>query len=307
MKIFLVFILILNSCLVFGQISWAPIGAEWYYNYREGVQTSATGYYLLKSIKDTIIDSKECKVLSRTLVNSKGISFNDGQSVIYYNSLENKIFRYLFDNFYLLYDFTKTAGDTIVIKEPNSTISYDSIVTVVDSVGIETFPDNIQLKLLYVRSVEESKFNFGGKIIEKIGNLGFMFPFNSLACDAGCSLPLRCYNDDQVNFVSQEHDVVQVPCDFVYTDASLVKTADLSVYPNPFTNSFTIKNGIHGERILSIDLFDLYGKPILHEDHPLSKDHEINFCNYPVGLYYLKIKTGSKTFTFKLIKNNNIQ
>jgi hypothetical protein len=63
-----------------------------------------------------------------------------------------------------------------MIKEPYSASSYDSIVTVVDSVGIETLPNNIQLKSLYVRPVQLGSLVFEGKIIEKIGNLHFLFP-----------------------------------------------------------------------------------------------------------------------------------
>lgn len=302
------FILTITSCLTgFAQTEFAPIGAEWFYTYREGPVTPDMGYYLVKSIKDTTIDFKACKVLSHMLVNSKGISTKEGQSILYQDTKENKIYRYLYTNFYLLYDFTKAVGDTIVIKEPYSVSSYDSIITVVDSVGIETLPNNIHLKSYYARTVQGRKFDFEGKIIEKIGSLLFLFPFKQVFCDTGCPLPLRCYNDDKVNFVSHEPYVMQVPCDFVYTDASLVKTADLSVYPNPFTNSFTIKNGNHVERILSIDLFDIYGQPILHEDQLLNIDHEINLRNYTSGLYYLKIKTGDKTISIKLIKINCFQ
>ena len=133
MKTLWVFALILFNCLLgFSQQEFAPIGAEWYYSFNEGMQNEGAGYYLLKSIKDTTIDSKECKVLSHTLVNSKRISTYLGQSIVYHDTKENKIYRYLYANFYLLYDFTKVVGDTIVIKEPYSASRYDSIVMVVD-------------------------------------------------------------------------------------------------------------------------------------------------------------------------------
>ena len=304
MKIILVFILILNGCLAFAQIEWAPIGSEWYYNYREGMQDPSTGYYLVKSIKDTIIDKKVCKVLSRTLVSSKGIASNDGQSIIYHDIKENKIYRYLYGNFYLLYDFTTVKGDTIIMKEPYSASSYDSIVTVVDSVGIEHLPNNIQLKSLYVRPVQLGSLVFEGKIIEKIGNLHFLFPYNQLVCDGGCPEPLRCYNDDQINFVSHEHYVYPVPCDFVYTNTDFVNFNEVNVFPNPFTNSFTIKSGNSGEGVLSIDIMNLYGQSILHDVLPGNMDHKIDLHEYPFGFYYLVIRSRDTTTTYKLIKNN---
>lgn len=306
MKILLVFVLLLANCLIgFTQIEFprpefAPIGAEWYYYFNEGMQNpSLGGYYLLKSIKDTVIDSKECKVLSRTRVNSKGKVFNYGQSIVYQDTKENKVFRYLYGNFYLLYDFNKVVGDTIVIKEPYSASSYDSIVTVVDKVGFEHFPNDIYLMSLYVRHIKIGKFGFAGKITEKLGNLHFLFPVNELICDAGCPDPLRCYNDDQISF-----SLYQLPCDTVYTNTDLVKTAEVSVYPNPFTNSFTIKNSNHGECPLSIDIVNLFGQSILHDVIPENIDYQINLQDYPCGIYYLIIKTEEKSITYKLVKNS---
>lgn len=302
MKTLLAIVLTLFYCLPgFSQTEFAPLGAEWYYTYGEGMGQKGAGYYLLKSTKDTIIDSKECKVLSRTLVSSEGISFNEGQSIVYHNTTENKVYRYLYGNFYLLYDFTKQAGDTLVIKVPRSVSRYDSIVTVVDSVGIETFSHNIQLKSFYVHSINSFLYIFFGKIIERIGNLHFLFPVNQLFCDSGCPEPLRCYNDDKISF-----RLDQGPCDAVYpsTNTNIVNTTDMSVFPNPFTNSFTIKTGGHAERAFSIEIFNVYGKLILHDIIPGTIDHQINLNGYPRGFYYLVAKNRNKSITYKLIKNS---
>lgn len=302
MKMLLVIVSILFNCLPsFCQPEFAPLGAEWYYTNGEGMGSNAAGYYLLKSIKDTVIDSKECKILSRTRVSSDGITYNDGQSIVYHNTNENKVYRYLYGKFYLLYDFTKVVGDTIVIKEPYSANKYDSIVTVVDSVGIQTFSGNIQLKSFFVRPVQLGRFDFEGKIIEKLGNLHFLFPGNSLYCDSGCPDPLRCYNEDKIRF-----SLNQGPCDAVYsiTNTSIVNTVDISVFPNPFTNSFTIKNGNQDERQLSIDIFNIYGQLILHDIIHGNRNHQINLNGYPRGFYYLVVKTKDKGITYKLIKNS---
>lgn len=244
MKTKLTFLIAMLSITVFSQEEFAPIGAEWYYNYRESMDGPETGYYLLKSIKDTTIDSKVCRILSHTLMNSKGISMNKGESILYEDVKENRIYRYLFGNFYLLYDFTKTTGDTIIVKEPYSETQYDSIITVVDSVGIETVAENIQLKVLYVRPVEGRKYDFQGKIVEKIGNLHYLFPFNQLDCDGGCPLPLRCYNDDQISFVSHEPYAMQVPCDYIYPEI-MNEFAPIGAkwyfnYPNSTSNDYVV-------------------------------------------------------------------
>ncbi len=297
MKTLLVFALILFNCLLgFSQPEFAPIGAEWYYTNGEAFSNTA-GYYMLKSIKDTTIDSKECKVLSHTLVNSKRISTHLGQSIVYQDKKENKVYMYVYANFYLLYDFTKVVGDTIVIKMPHSASSYDSIVTVVDSVGIVTFPGNIQLKSLDVRQVQESEFGFGGKIIEKIGNLHFLYPLNDLYCDSGCPDPLRCYNDDKINF-----SLYQLPCDAVYTDASKVKTADLSVYPNPISGEMLIQPGSTINEAFTLEMYSVKGELVktecLEEGSSL---HRIDTSSLRNGIYILRLISDSGKYDEKVI------
>ena len=265
MKTKLTFLFIVLSLTVYSQVEFAPIGAEWYYNYREGIQGPETGYYLLKSVKDTIIDSKECKLLSHMLVNSKRDVLDKGQSILYEDVTENKIYRYLFNSFYLLYDFTKVAGDTIIIKEPYAETQYDSILIVVDSVGVEIISDSIQLKTWNVKVIQDFKYYFGGKIVERIGNLSFLFPVNQLDCDGGCPMPIRCYNDDQFNFVLHELNGLQVSCDYVYTSVVDFKSQEISVYPNPFVNSFKIKKECYKDQFVSIEILNLSGQPILHD------------------------------------------
>ena len=286
MKTIWLFILVFTSCLTgFSQPEFAPIGAEWYYSFNEGMENSGSGYYLLKSIKDTVIDSKECKVLSHTLVNSKRISTHLGQSIVYQDKKENKVYMYVYANFYLLYDFTKVVGDTIVIKMPHSASSYDSIVTVVDSVGTVTFPGNIQLKSFFVRPVQWGSLYFDGKIIEKIGNLHFLYPLNDLYCDGGCPDPLRCYNDDKISF-----NLYQLPCDAVYTNTNtnIVNTFEVSVYPNPVMNGTVYFENLDFE---TLELFDSNGKLLRFETVKGIDCFELNVLSLPSGAYYYSLKT----------------
>ena len=300
MKKLLIFVLLLANCLIgFSQPEFAPIGAEWHYNFQDGMGSRSSGYYLIKSIKDTVIDSKKCKILSQTLVNSKRVSFDRGQSIVYQDTTENKIYRYLYGKFYLLYDFTKAVGDTIVIKEPYSASKYDSIVIVVDRVSVETWSGNIKLKSFDVRKIHWGTFDFMGNITEKLGNSQFLFPVSQLQCDAGCPNELRCYKDDKI-FVG----ALNIPCDTVYTYTNNLNTSEISVFPNPFINSFTIKTGNRSERQLSIDIFNIYGQLILHDVIPGNEDYQINLNGYPRGFYYLTVKTSGKSITCKLIKNS---
>jgi hypothetical protein len=203
----------------------------------------------------------------------------------------------------LLYDFTKVAGDTIVIKEPYSASKYDSVVIVVNSVGVGTWSGNIKLKSFEVRQIKGFRFYFMGNITEKLGNSQFLFPVSQLQCDGGCPDELRCYKDDKIRYGD-----LNIPCDTVYpftnTNTSILNTLEISVFPNPFTNSFTIKNGNRSERQLSIGIFNLYGQLILHDVIPGNEDYQINLNGYPRGFYYLTVKNSGKSITYKLIKNS---
>ena len=200
----------------FSQVELAPIGAEWYYTYREGAFTPSAGYYRLEATKDTIIDSKKCSILTKHMVNSLGKGSYQGQEYIYNDTVNNRVFRYLFGQFYLLYDFSKEVGDTIVIKEPLSATEYDSIVVKVDSISYDDYSDQVRLKSQYVSVIFDlrSKWDFFGKNTEKLGNQYYFFPTNQLECDGGCPQPLRCYSDKDLEY---HYYYSWWPCDTLYT------------------------------------------------------------------------------------------
>lgn len=207
---------------VSAQHEWAPIGAEWYYSYREGAATPATGYFHLKTLKDTLIGSKECKVIAKHLVNSTGETSFQGYEYIYTDIDGNKVYRYLFEEFYLLYDFNNKTGDTLVVKVPSSVTNYDSITLVVETVSQIKLSDSVSLRTQKLKPVFELSspgYKFNGEIIENIGNLYYFFPYYEIDCDGGCPQPLRCYSDTKINYQTYS----QIPCDTIYTSAKELK------------------------------------------------------------------------------------
>lgn len=298
-NIFILF-LFFNSA-TYSQTEWAPINAEWYYNYREGFSPE-TGYYYMQSVKDTVIDSKYCKVLSRKFINSKGVEFDEGISIIYQDTQENKIYRFLFGSFYLLYDFSKEKGDTLIIKEPYSESSYDSIVMVVDSVREEEVSTSNYLKTIHLKRLYTSNLalDFDGKIIEKVGNLGYFFPFNQLSCDSGCPLPLRCYNDNQVNFVSKEPYVLPVACDFTFTGSDVIVDMDIRLTPNPCNGIFSIETT--RTKSLFVNIYSSSGQIIFQDKMIDETKRSFDISIHPSGIYYLKIYDKERSSIKKLIK-----
>jgi hypothetical protein len=294
---------------VSSQTEWAPIGAEWYYTYREGAATPATGYYHLKSIKDTLIDSKLCKVIEKTLVDSRGNKSVEGFEYLYTDISENKVYRYKYEDFYLLYDFTKEVGDTIIIKEPYSVALYDSIVVVIDSISSEVISDSLQLKTYYLDKILElskPELQFSGKIIEKIGNYSYFFPKDQLVCDGGCPDPLRCYSDDLLNFVSYypypPYYPYSWPCDTFYTSSVLVSLLDVDIYPNPFKDFFVIE---FGESMTDPFVFEIYNQSgclVAQQRQLFTKKYTENTSTYAPGIYFVKGCNNKKQIFKKLIK-----
>ncbi|MDR2841303.1 MAG: hypothetical protein LBV75_08635, partial [Paludibacter sp.] len=64
MKKLLLFIFISISLFAFGQNTFAPIGAKWYYGINGGYYESNVNYYqTVEVISDTVIAEKQCSVL----------------------------------------------------------------------------------------------------------------------------------------------------------------------------------------------------------------------------------------------------
>lgn len=72
--------------------------------------------------------------------------------------------------------------------------------------------------------------------------------------------------------------------------------AEITVYPNPFTDGFTITNP---EAVRSIQLYDLLGKQITIKSNPAMN---ISTSALPPGIYILKLQTETAEKSFKLVK-----
>ena len=301
MKIKLTFLFAVLCLTGFSQVEWAPIGAEWYYTYREGAFTPSAGYYKLGATKDTIIDSKKCFILTKQLVSSLGEESFQGQEYIYNDTINNRVFRYLFGQFYLLYDFSKEVGDTIVIKEPLSATEYDSIVVKVDSISYDDYSDQVRLKSQYVSVIFDlrSKWDFFGKNTEKLGNQYYFFPTNQLECDGGCPQPLRCYSDKDLEY----HQYYSwLPCDTIYTYSEMPDKLNLRIYPVPFENFLTIETGTDFGKNCNIELFNNSGILVLRQSSFFDRI-VLDMTHFDTGCYIIRIRTKENVYIKKIIKN----
>ena len=91
-------------------------------------------------------------------------------------------------------------------------------------------------------------------------------------------------------------------CYSVATGISENEFVSLSIYPNPFADSFTIQDS--GHTIESVDVFNVIGELIISKD---GKEHAsaitINAGQLSSGVYFARIKTDHGSVVRKLVKN----
>jgi hypothetical protein len=71
-----------------------------------------------------------------------------------------------------------------------------------------------------------------------------------------------------------------------------------SIYPNPATNSFNIKN-INNKPIEAVIVFDIIGRKVLEQKENTS---QINIESLEEGMYQLLITSEGKNYSSKFIK-----
>jgi len=76
--------------------------------------------------KDTVISGIDCKKLIREVFHSDGST--EMIEPVYIFSENSKVYYFINDKFYILYDYTVSEGDTITMREPYYTgfKSFDS-------------------------------------------------------------------------------------------------------------------------------------------------------------------------------------
>ncbi len=263
-KIFYVWVFALMLVTEGNAQIWAPTGSVWHYGILESFFSQNQGYLKVESIGDTSIQGQQCKILHKTRYNASTHMLTDeGNDYMY--SLNDKVFHFMNDTFYTLYNFNAMPGDTwtVAVPFPSPFASLnppDTLVKiVVDSVSTITIQSQI-LRTLYVHS-DSNDWYFLNPIIEGIGSMGGMFPFIYDWMDDNIPF-FRCYVD--TSFFYQRN--LAYPCDTVIDkldESSFYETFD--VFPNPATNYFMIKMGIPklNYSTASLRIFDEFGREVI--------------------------------------------
>lgn len=270
-------IFLFSISVIINSMDFAPIGAKWYYS-QAGIIDLYT-YKTIESVADTIIEGKTCRKLTEISRNG----FAPERSNRYMYSKNDSVFEYYNRIFYLLYNFGAKKGDSIQIDTYPRKMFVDSTATI-DINGHF-------LKIQYVTCTDGLSFDFGGKVIEGIGNLNFMFPTHDLNYDG----PLRCYYDP---IIGSYINPVWNSTDCEKTETGIGKNYDpeVLIYYNKATSGI-MTTGLITPCIY--ELFDIQGKRI--DYGKLNNNGTIHLNYLAKGIFFIKINNQQSIFIRKII------
>ncbi len=277
---------------------FAPIGAEWYYNYDPDV-TLDDGYQKISVLRDTIIDNHNCRLLQIRNIGysyfyQKTYNYKAGNIILYESG--DTVRYYKNGQFYILYDFSAEAGNTFysISYLPNCTQAFKVRVDSITNIEIN---DQL-LKKFHVTLNDSLQANF----IEKIGYNNYLLPQFGLGCEILTGPhypgPLRCYYDNEIGVYSTN---IVSACDYI-TSSDEIKMLNqgIRVFPNPANGFVTISNPSNIP-IKTIELTDFSGRVVQTWIAQELVENTLNIQHIPPGIYLLKATTELGIKTGKLV------
>ncbi len=202
------------------------------------------------------------------------------------DTVERKVWRYstFSGEDELLYDFTLLQGDSIENIETCSFHTIDTIYNIITNDGIS-----------------RKKYEFGGSqwifpggfYIEGIGGAGGLFEVPFYFFEEGSWL--MCVKDNN-NTIYGNYNCY----DFISSVPDIDNNLHINMYPNPTSGKFWINNPNNKQDFISVEIFNSFGKKLM-----VFKTSEdlipIDLSEKPKGVYLIRIKSGLKIFTEKII------
>ncbi len=287
---------------------WIDTGAKWTFDYWN---VGEWGTYTFEYENDTVIQEKQCekiKVLKCKYwddqygnLNSDLIDF--GYRITY--SSGDSVFHLYEGNFYLLYDFSASVGDSwIVAINDDYACDDDTAVVQVTQIGTVSINDQL-LRTITLETTSNSILSINGTSTEKFGNEPNNYEDNNFGPFPGFQycpatiieydlLTFRCYVDDTF----ETYNPTQVDCDYL-TALDEPAISHFNLYPNP-TN---------GEIIIEYDGFDKPQIQIYNTSGAQMKyfnlrpvESRIDISDFNRGFYFLRFISTQGVSTKKILK-----
>ncbi|MFC1732556.1 T9SS type A sorting domain-containing protein [candidate division KSB1 bacterium] len=318
-KIIISIYLILSMVYGFSQSDWAPVGAKWFYNHNYGSYEFLT---VIESIGDTNINSKQCKILYTYEI----ISVMDSSGAYHWDTLHcplqytyqdsAKVFLYDIskNNFYTLYDFNTTSGDTITVVDtiftgycPTAYPFGTKFQYVIDSTT-NIVIDSLTVRKQFVSPTQNSDWIITPEIpngptgnypiIEKIGSTKFLFGVTKFQVMEGSIRCLRCYQDSSISFFLDWSDTI--PCGYLpplNINEINYYGYPLNIFPNPTTGILNIET----HEKATLEFYNIEGQ-ILKTIKSCNVKTTVDLSYLSSGIYIIKATTDLGIAITKFIK-----
>lgn len=290
---------------------WIQNNAVWHYDFDNFAGTS--GFLKTSYIGDTILNGQISQILATTrysfLIDQNHISHLTDISQLDTNytwNNQNQIFYWRENQFELLYDFTKIAGESYTIDSNedatffcNSTSTANVLGTGTVTYGNQNYPT---MDLAYN---EGDHTRLQGPINARFGNqssfstLSWLFPIDAMGCDPGIIVEytqyhFRCFQDDglTVNPTNEE-------CEYQLTHVGMGELNEngFLLYPNPAANFVTLVSPFEQNEV---QIFNLAGQ-LVFSTQTINKLQELNL-DLSKGSYIMKVSSGNEVrYTEKLV------
>ncbi|MBN1968672.1 MAG: T9SS type A sorting domain-containing protein [Candidatus Delongbacteria bacterium] len=276
---------------------FAPIGAEWYYN-EKFASSGDIDFIKFTSEKDTIINGENCRKITKR---HKIYCYERPDTEFILNRNDTVFFfDPLFNDFQNLYVFSANNNDSWKIKVEGENQSIDTITISVDSTKTKLI-NGIELKHLYI-TYNSIYGNYPSEIIEKIGDIRFMFnwePWKAMACDFNYTNGLRCYQDSEIGLFSTG---IADSCDYTYLWTNidnLEAETYISIYPNPKENTIQIESNLTDN--IEIEVYNLRGCKL--SESQFKTTTYLDLKDFKSGFYILNFRYKGEVIATKKILN----
>lgn len=298
-KLSIILILIMSVITIKGQ-DFAPVGAEWHYE--ELFRFSGdTDYIKLQSVKDTLILGETCRKITKR----HKLFCNDRPDVEYLFTRNDTVFFLdtAFNKFQILYDFNASTNSSWIIETRDESMDIDTLTITVDSIS-STQINGQTLKVMhvtYVKDDENQPRTYKSTIIEKLGDIEYMFnwdPLSTTACDGNYSNGIRCYQDGSFGFYSSglADSCNQVSSGVGLKELSTIERIEL--FPNPAGEFLEI----HFDKAAhyQIELLNFNGQVALSQNAYGAK-LKLDLGELKRGLYVLRVQKGNRLLGLRML------
>jgi hypothetical protein len=276
---------------------WFPIGAEYYYDYITYNQIGGpndSGFFKLSVQKDTFINPKNCKVLAGQSTDGSGRTSMYHEKFYVYES-NNEVYRFYKNDFFKIYDFNLTVGDSISFPSPKVNSTCDTIKCFIDSIKLEPKYGNLKIQYFHFNKICKQPRVASNYNIEFMGHELFMFTNDFIVPDAAEPTSLRCYKDFTNNINYTERD-----CEFRSTSILNQKKLDfVKVYPNPSTDYLIIENQLN--EATNIHILNNVGQ--IMKTIQLEKGiNKMDITDLNIGIYFYTIRIIDQVQAGKIVR-----